>query len=98
MDETKFTPGPWRTERPDPDCNWLSVIIGDCKPIAEVTYDGLEASNAHLIAAAPELYQALEKAVNYYGRTGGPWNVPSETGTWLAMAQAALQKARGEKK
>lgn len=42
------------------------------------------------------LVEALEKAVEDYGKPGGPWNVPSEPGTWLAMAQAALAKARGE--
>lgn len=50
----------------------------------------------NLIAAAPELYQALEKAVESYGKPGGPWNCPDEPGAWLAMAQAALAKARGE--
>lgn len=42
------------------------------------------------------LVEALEKAVSDYGKPGGPWNVPDEPGTWLAMAKAALAKARGE--
>ena len=96
MTKTKFTPGPWTVARIHSNGNWLSMIVGDCKPIAEVNCDCLEASNAHLIAAAPELYNALEKAVEDYGKPGGPWNDPSEPGTWLAMAQAALAKARGE--
>lgn len=33
---------------------------------------------------------ALEKAVALYGQPGGPWNVPSEPGAWLAMAKEAL--------
>lgn len=33
---------------------------------------------------------ALQKAVDDYGKPGGPWNVPSEPGTWLQMAKAAL--------
>lgn len=42
------------------------------------------------------LVEALEKAVEDYGKPGGPWNVPSEPGAWLAMAKVALAKARGE--
>jgi len=42
------------------------------------------------------LVKALEKAVADYGKPGGPWNCPKEPGAWLAMARAALQKARGE--
>lgn len=53
-------------------------------------------ANARLIAAAPELLEALEKAVADYGKEGGPWNVPSEPGSWIEMARAAIAKAKGE--
>ena len=33
---------------------------------------------------------ALQKAVDDYGKPGGPWNVPDEPGTWLRMAKEAL--------
>lgn len=36
------------------------------------------------------LRAALQKAVDDYGKPGGPWNVPSEPGTWLQMAKEAL--------
>ena len=36
------------------------------------------------------LRAALQKAVDDYGKPGGPWNVPSEPGTWLQMAKDAL--------
>lgn len=49
----------------------------------------VEPANADLIAA-------LEHAVAKYGKPGGPWNVPSGPGGWLATAQAALAKAKGE--
>ena len=52
-------------------------------------------ANARLIAAAPDLLAALEKAVGHYGKPGGPWNVPSEPGTWIADARAAIAKAKG---
>ena len=42
------------------------------------------------------LVEALEKAVDVYGKPGGPWNVPSEPGSWLAQARAAIDAARKE--
>jgi len=36
------------------------------------------------------LRAALQKAVDDYGKPGGPWNVPGDEGTWLAMARRAL--------
>lgn len=30
------------------------------------------------------------------GKPGGPWNVPSEPGTWIDMAKQALAKADGK--
>lgn len=58
--------------------------------------EGNEDSISALISAAPDMYKALEKAVEEYGKPGGPWNVPSEPGSWIALAKAALAKARGE--
>lgn len=58
--------------------------------------EGNEDSISALISAAPDMYKALEKAVEDYGKPGGPWNVPSEPGSWIALAKAALAKARGE--
>lgn len=41
------------------------------------------------------LLVALEKAVDAYGKPGGPWNVPDEPGEWLDMAKQAIKKAKG---
>jgi len=56
----------------------------------------LNEDNADLIASAPELYAALERAVELYGQPGGPWNVPSDPGSWIEQARKALKNARGE--
>lgn len=56
---------------------------------------GEQRNRAELISAAPELLSALQKAVADYGRPGGPWNVPSEPGTWIYMAKKAIEKATG---
>lgn len=53
-------------------------------------------ANCRLAAAAPDLLVALEKAVAMYGKPGGPWNVPSEPGTWVSEAKDAIAKARGK--
>ena len=58
--------------------------------------EGNEDSISALISAAPDMYKALKKAVEEYGKPGGPWNVPSEPGSWITLAKAALAKARGE--
>ena len=52
-------------------------------------------ANARLIAAAPDLLAAMEKAVEHYGKPGGPWNVPSEPGAWISDARTAIAKAKG---
>lgn len=111
MSDKKFTPGPWKaiflTEHTGEEL--VLVIPTDVHgvhrgsgPICEVLSknlddaDEISISNAKLIASAPDLYVALEKAVADYGKPGGPWNVPSEPGTWLEMAKNAIKKARGE--
>ena len=43
-----------------------------------------------LLDVLGEVEGVLEKAVGDYGKPGGPWNVPSEPGTWITMARQAL--------
>ena len=93
----KHTPGPWRVAPAgdyssgvniDAPTGYVALVGGDIS-------DPIEA-DARLISAAPDLLAALEKAVKHYGKPGGPWNVPSEPGTWIADAHAAIAKAKGE--
>lgn len=39
---------------------------------------------------------ALQKAVDLYGKPGGPWNVPSDPGGWLDEARNALNKVEAD--
>lgn len=95
-----FTKDKWEVL---PNGNDLDIKIGEEQRIyvvlqaTDLDMDNYIArkANANLIASAPDLYYALEKAVNDYGKEGGPWNVPSEPGTWIDMAKNALKKARG---
>jgi hypothetical protein len=52
--------------------------------------DRVHEENERLRWENREMRDALTKAVLMYGRPGGPWNVPSEPGTWLGMAKQAL--------
>ena len=91
----KYTPGPWiiairGTARgePVPIISALPPTRGEkLMPVAMCEGDNTQA-NAHLIAAAPELLEALEemiKGVEEYDETAG-----------LSKARAAIAKAKGE--
>lgn len=99
MKEFKGTPGPWvadKTSRAvgpissDDDQSYGMVI-----PVAWIEFDQeveIHESNQNLIAAAPELLEALQRMVNKAHKQN--WNdaYPEE----LQSAQAAINKALGE--
>ena len=103
MSEPKFTKGPWQTI----NISWeYSVIIDeDAARIAQVfirdevdeetqdKFEEIKDANANLIAAAPEMYEALECACDKYciGYAGDSL-VKCED----CVIQKALRKARGE--
>jgi len=105
MSETKWTPGPWRvqptfeTDESDPQEIRAQrlILTGDRQYIAETM-----SNHAHLIASAPELYEALKEAAstldNYAdvldGMDGTPR--PNDAMKTLLVVDAALRKARGE--
>jgi hypothetical protein len=97
MNETKFTPGPWIW---GDDYQGLygagpnnQVLYYFCGEGMSLGYNKHMDANAHLIAAAPDLYEALEDLIiNDFGSDG--WNSRMER---IAIrARAALAKARGE--
>ncbi len=73
----KHTPGPWRIEGQSICGNDINGFI--------CTWSGY-AADARLIAAAPELIEALERILNYDNIS-----LPVEN-----IARAAIRKARGE--
>lgn len=103
MTETKFTPGPWQTH--------ISEVRGDLCVISERAWicgeilnrvrsipEEEARANAHLIAAAPELYAALETAIeeiNHLRKFAGD-NGAMIDDTDFVEGIAALAKARGE--
>lgn len=96
--ETKFTPGPWSCEIPDIGDPLAEDERGnnywEIAPIHQrfenneyICVTGwMSEANAHLIAAAPELLEALQKAVNRQGFSNYE----------LISARAAIAKATGQ--
>ena len=95
MKNQKQTPGPW-TAVYKPSMNLAGIHIRSSDKYLEVNYCNsseteMPEANARLIAAAPEMLQALEVAVKYFNDNGG-----HEAYTFLADMENALSKARGE--
>ena len=85
------TPGPWRFMT-DTTGEYLAVFAtpqGGTKVICPVKI--ADEANAHLIAAAPELLDALRALVQVYEKVGGPLAVDPK----VADARAAIAKAEG---
>ena len=86
MSEPKWTPGPWIEEE-----DGLEVrAASNYKMVAATLGSEERLANANLIAAAPELYEALEIICRFSLPKGGDQIVA------FAQAFKALAKARGE--
>jgi hypothetical protein len=111
MSKEKFTPGPWTATRSDPnegaDVWWITGTVAKMSGNAETDVatvcggkmDGKSEANANLIAACPELYEALDKLMKRYmdlvsSGDCGFWDPAKEPET--IAAGDALAKARGE--
>lgn len=110
MSATKWTPGPWESTK----VNWDRCVIRHALAgpehvpgyIAEVNNIGSSfPANTRLIAAAPELYEALEEMVRWHGKrepalatvSGGEGLLPMEQqDEEVQAAMRALAKARGD--
>lgn len=99
--KTKFTPGPWSSpENKSQYSNVRDLFNGNGQrfatiqfgsPSREVTEDEIEA-NARLIAAAPEMYEALENILrlSIFKAHGTAYDQEQ-----VEKARAALAKASG---
>lgn len=110
MNETRFTPGPWSAVNDgtatEPMMSVKAARIAGRPPRHEValvaTGDSpqeMETANAHLIAAAPTLYEALSAIIDACDRAGKDDDlsiVDTFTDAMEDAARAALAKARGE--
>jgi hypothetical protein len=90
MNTTQHTPGPWFAVVTDTTCGGEPAIweIADRNGGVVAEDISYNPANAHLIAAAPEMLDALEWAVE---------TADSEQyeASWYASARAAIAKAKG---
>lgn len=95
MSETRWTPGEWEPVR-NAQTGAYAIMVGASPRVAYVhKNDEHTSANAHLIAAAPDLYEAL-KPLAFCDDRQPPYGVELED--WQAAvfaARAALAKARG---
>lgn len=100
-DELKWTPARFWKDK------WIEYLIGvwnnpeahaklwrKCGAANPEVYSEQIAANRRLIAAAPELFEALEQAHCYLFDDDGPDEV--DRGLLATEIEAALKKARGE--
>ena len=86
---SKHTPGPWSSNHltSAPLKKWSLKVKKGRRVIAEVPcQDYTTWTNARLIAAAPDLLEALRAAV-------ADWDEEVSRGRWLDTARAAIAKA-----
>lgn len=106
MTQTKWTSGPWfvcekKTSKPQGmACVYAADdelrYIAECDDFGNVDVITDNVANAHLIAAAPDLYEALETITDRAEcakRFGGD---KFNFGRMITKSRAALAKARGE--
>ena len=105
MTDTKHTPGPWLVVS---DESAAQVTGYPCIHAADYTVVGIEGmfghigtdfANAHLIAAAPDLLDALEQSTKEWVELAmsgdcGNWDVDQMS--VVTNARAAIAKAKGE--
>jgi hypothetical protein len=83
-----YTPGPWKDRPSMYGRQYRYVQIGKD---ADYTTGNVNAADARLISAAPDLYESLKEIVD---ATDTGWDQLDATFT---RARAALKKARGER-
>ena len=97
-DQPKWTPGPWAVERNKRTWGWVDVVgpslgVGGPTQATDLTLadEVKRIAEAHLISAAPDLYEALDGLLGLLD--DGSLYEPQ-----AYAARAALAKARGETK
>ena len=98
--EAQHTPGPWRVEQAHD--LWLEIIAGEGLRSSMIA-DCVRKRNARLIAAAPDLLEALEEVVRVFDSNPSSicdtvWVTGDAPETLYDHCRAAIAKAKGETK
>lgn len=100
MKEFKGTPGPWEIMDDDGELKILqsgSIEYGrDWKSYSGICSEVSDQDNANLIAAAPELLEALRQLRDYVEDVCAVSSSDCDKEHPLMLATAAINKARGE--
>jgi hypothetical protein len=97
---SKHTPGPWLAQGRYIGVKGHMSYIGECgDQNGNWTNEPMAVANARLIAAAPDLLEALIAMINHYTgliNSGDAGNWDPETESKVIIARAAIAKAQGE--
>lgn len=88
------TPGPWTAELGVREVR-VDAVLRDMRTICTIHRDDAEGSNTRLIAAAPDLLEALKgflADIEDYQRIN---HLGGENNHWHVIARAAIAKAEG---
>ena len=92
MNNMKHTPGPWLARRDIKNRGWMAVYALNLDLIVDMMSDDeFQEGDAHLIAAAPEILEALEELVSSLPQRRDWLNPDLER-----FAKAAIAKATGK--
>jgi hypothetical protein len=89
MTDSKHTPGPWTVERRG---GRPTIIGSDRSTVA----GSPKAKDARLIALAPEMLEALGRALEVFQRESECWSSPEEIDELDDDISALIARARGE--
>ena len=95
--KAQHTPGPWKTAYRDARITEIVAAENTANIIAvcDVPEEGRKSSNAALIAAAPEMFEALSYLFSQIDNNDASITMPGVHTEWYDKARAALAKAKG---
>jgi len=97
--KAQFTPGPWLINKVQNEPEKITIIDADMCFVAEVwqTYvngESRQQENAHLIAAAPAMYEALRSIPDH--ALDCKHSYPHTLACWNCIVKAALAQAEAK--
>ena len=95
MIEIEHTPGPWSVSFESVDPEWAIVATQGGRVVANVNADHLQDANARLIAAAPDLLEAVADLISLTRVVRLSVRLEYDQLKRIDRAKAAIAKAEG---